>query len=153
MTTTKVRKFKEFERVALQGQSVEGFVLADVTDTEGYRSVTVLADNYHIIISDAEAVRPIDRLGEVIEYSQNAPRQPICMTEAEYNRHVWYRMALIHSFWDRQKEAHPDRDPVLIRAYQEYWEFYQSGTKAELPVSEDIRVYSVPIKQGVLIQD
>ncbi len=150
---TKIRKFKEFERVAVTGQSVEGFVLADVTDGGGYRSVTVLADNYHTIIADAEAVRPIQRVGDVKEYAQKSPRPTVKMTEFEYNQFVWYRMALIHSFWDRQREAHPDRDPMLIRAYQDYWEFYKSGTKAELPVSEDIRVHSVPIKQGVLIQD
>lgn len=151
--TTKVKKFKEFERVVLPGQSGEGFVLADVTDTEGYRSVTVLADNYHTFICDAEAVRPIVRDSEVVEYEQKAPKPTIKMSEAEFNRLVWYRMALIHSFWDKQLAGHPDRDPMLIRAYKDYWEFYQSGTRADLPVCEDIRVNSVPIKQGVLLAD
>ena len=153
MTSTKVRKFKEFERVALPGGHGEGFVLADVTDENGYRSVTVMADNYHTFIGDAESIRPIDRVGDVVEYAQLLPRPNIKMTEAEYNRFVWYKMALIHSFWDRQRDRNPGQDPMLIKAYGEYWEFYKNGTKAELPVSEDIRVHSVPIKQGVLIQE
>ncbi len=147
-----VRRFKEFDRVLIPAGNGEGFVLADVTDTEKYRSVTVMADNYHTFICDAESLRVVARTGELQEYAQVAPRPTVRMTEPEISRFVWYKMAMIHSFWDRQLESHPGRDPMLIKAYAEYWEFYNSGTKADLPETQDIRVINVPIKQGVLIQ-
>ena len=87
-----VRRFKEFERVLIPAGNGEGFVLADVTDAEKYRSVTVMADNYHAFICDAESLRVIERTGELQEYAQVAPRPTVKMTEAEVTRFVWYKL-------------------------------------------------------------
>lgn len=132
----------KYDRVQF-ADGIQGLILS-ITNDHGVTVFGILTDDNIQINCDPDQVGPIDRNDpdqDLEDYETGGEHYLLYIHEV--NRLLWFRMAAWHDYWAKQevkdRQRGKDHPPMGTKKHAEYWEFYQRGEIASLPIIKNIQ--------------